>query len=257
MKPMQWVAICLVMICGSATAHHNPVVYDGKRTVQITGVVKTARFAFPHSRYLIDVTAEDGSTARWTLMTEDPKDAKSLGFDDELRAIKVGDTITVVGWPNKVKDREIRGHQLHYPDGRVVMMRRGNYIWTSDLRRIWRLRSGADEYPKGIEPAVAALTPAGRVISWIHEGDAVARIALEIEQDSAALIGIDRGDGFEFDGVEKEFECHTEDEHFRLEIDFDSLSGEQQKALSDGSDYIENYNDLLATYWEYDIASCS
>jgi len=85
----------------------------------------------------------------------------------------------------------------------------------------------------------------------------VARIALEIEQDSAALIGIDRGDGFEFDGVEKEFECHTEDEHFRLEIDFDSLSGEQQKALSDGSDYIENYNDLLATYWEYDIASCS
>ncbi len=69
-------------------------------------------FAFPHSVYRIDVTNEAGETEKWVLSTEDPRDAERLGFADELRAIKVGDPITVVGWPDRHKEREIRGHQL-------------------------------------------------------------------------------------------------------------------------------------------------
>jgi hypothetical protein len=249
--------LIILVFAGSATwAHHNPVVYDGKVTVKITGTVAKAHFGFPHSRYALDVQGDDGSTERWTLMTEDPRDAKSLGFDDELKAIKVGDTLTAVGWPNKVKAREIRGHQLHYDDGSVVMLRRGNYIWTKDLRRIWQLRSGQEAFGQDIGLTDGSLSPVARVISWIEEDDAVSRIAFEITEENARLIGINRGDGVEFPGVQQEYVCHTKRDDFRINIDFTSTSLGEQKALSDGNAFIRNYNNLLSKYWEYDIESC-
>ena len=115
-----------VLFASTAVAHHSVLHYDGKIEVKITGVVTKARFGFPHSIYRIDVTGEDGSVEEWILSTEDPRDAARLGFADEIKAIKKGDTITRVGWPPGFNEREIRGHQLHYPDGRIVMMRRGN-----------------------------------------------------------------------------------------------------------------------------------
>ena len=77
--------------------------YDGKTTVPVTGTVTAARYGFPHSQYAIEVTTEDGSLEKWVLMTEDPRDAQRLGFAEALKAIKVGDPITAVGWPNKIK----------------------------------------------------------------------------------------------------------------------------------------------------------
>ena len=240
----------------AASAHHNPVVYDGKRTVSITGVVTYARFGYPHSRYTIEVRGDDGETESWTLMTEDPRDARMLGFDDELRALREGDTITAVGWPNKLRPREIRGHQLRYDDGRVVMMRRGNYIWTDELRRVWRLRDGQIGFPENMAGIGAEAAPAARVVAWIEEGQPVARVAREIVNGSAGLVGIDRGDGYEFPGVREPFDCHTEREDFRIVIDARSLSPPERAALEQGSDYIAKYNDLMATYWEYDIGNC-
>ncbi len=113
----------------STSAHHSVLHYDGKKEVTISGVVTKARFGYPHSIYRIEVTAEDGSQEEWVLSTEDPRDAKRLGFDEDIRNLNPGDEITVVGWPHQYVERELRGHQLHYPDGRVVMMRTGNYIW--------------------------------------------------------------------------------------------------------------------------------
>jgi hypothetical protein len=119
-----------------ASAHHSVLHYDGKRTVTITGIVTKARFGYPHSIYRIEVTDPDGSKEEWVLSTEDPRDAKRLGFDEEIKNLKPGDEITVVGWPHQYIERELRGHQLRYPDGRVVMMRTGNYIWPRDLLRL-------------------------------------------------------------------------------------------------------------------------
>ena len=246
----------LIAVCVPVAAHHNPVVYDGKQTVKITGVVKSARFAFPHSRYVIEVSKDDGSTEQWLLMTEDPRDAERLGFAEALKEIKAGDTITAVGWPNKIKAREIRGHQLHLADGRVVMMRRGNYIWTVDLKRIWRLRDGQIEYPAGIESIVVSDSAIDNVLAFAKEADAPARIAYEIGQERARLIGIDRGAGAEFPGVDDLFICHARREDFRMEISIAALNDAQKSALDAQSSFIERYNDLLSRYWEYDIESC-
>ena len=244
------------LLAASADAHHNPVVYDGKTTVKITGTVVAARYGFPHSRYMLEVVGEDGETERWTLMTEDPRDAKALGFDEALQAIERGQTLTVVGWPNKIKEREIRGHQLHYPDGTVVMMRRGNYIWTNDLRRIWRLRDEQIAYPDAFVEVSAELPEIDRVLAWAGAGDPVARVAREIQNGTAKLVGIGAGDNAEFSGVREPFECHTKREDFRIELDPGALTAAQRDELQAGAGFIERYNDLLATYWEYDIANC-
>lgn len=256
MKLLRTTLLLVVLAPLLAVAHHNPVVYDGKRTVTLTGVVKAARFGFPHSRYRIEVTNDAGETESWTLMTEDPRDAKALGFDDELKAIRVGDEVTVVGWPNKIKAREIRGHQLRYPDGTVVMMRRGNYIWTADLRRIWRLRDRQDEFPNDLVSLPVDTSPSARVLAWIAEDQVVARIAAEIVAGRAGLIGIDTGDGLTFAGVREPFRCHVERDDFRIEIDASTLPADAVDSLAAGGDYVRKFNDLLATYWEYDIASC-
>jgi hypothetical protein len=256
MKAFTVLLILAALVASSASAHHNPVVYDGKITVKITGIVTAAHYGYPHSRYALDVTNEDGIVEKWLLMTEDPKDAQQLGFAAELKAIAVGDTLTAVGWPNKIKAREIRGHQLHYADGRVVMMRRGNYRWTNDLKKIWRLRSGQDEFDPEPEQLAASLSDVDRVQAWIDEDDAVARIAFEIMQESATLIGIQRGEAVEFPGVDDLFSCHTQREDFRVIIDIGAIDAEDRDALLGGDDYIDKYNDLLSRYWEYDIASC-
>jgi len=100
--------VWLMVMSGAALAHHSVLNYDGKTEIKISGVVTAARFGFPHSVYKIDVTNEDGTVEAWVLSTEDPRDAERLGFAEEIRALKPGDPITVVGWPDRFKKREIR-----------------------------------------------------------------------------------------------------------------------------------------------------
>jgi hypothetical protein len=249
-------AAAVFLLSSVASAHHNPIVYDGKTTVTISGTVTAARYGFPHSQYAIDVVNEDGTVEKWVLMTEDPRDAQRLGFDAAIKAIKAGDPITAVGWPNKIKAREIRGHQLHYPDGTVVMMRRGNYIWTDDLKRIWRLSSGRDDFPAGFGPLASDTASAERLAAWIVEDDVVTRVAYIVANGEPRLIGVDRGDGFEFKGVGALFACHAERASFRLEIDLNVLGPELHAAIDDGGGYISKFNSLLSRYWEYEVANC-
>lgn len=249
-------AAAIFLLSSVAGAHHNPVVYDGKTTVTISGTVTAARYGFPHSQYAIDVTIEDGTIEKWVLMTEDPRDAQRLGFDAAIKAIKAGDPITVVGWPNKIKAREIRGHQLHYPDGTVVMMRRGNYIWTNDLKRIWRLSTGRDEFPGELGPLAESATAAEQVAAWIEEDDVVTRVAYIVANGDPRLIGIDSGDGYKFEGVGGVFLCHAERASFRLEINSDELGPQLQSTIDGGRSYISKFNSLLSRYWEYEVANC-
>ena len=95
-----------------APGHHSVLHYDGKREVTISGVVTKARFGYPHSIYRIEVAGDDGSKEEWVLSTEDPRDARRLGFEEEIKNLKPGDQITVVGWPHQFIERELRGHQL-------------------------------------------------------------------------------------------------------------------------------------------------
>ena len=237
-------------------AHHSVIYYDGKTEVTVSGVVKKARFGYPHSIYQIEVAAEDGSTELWTLSTEDPRDAKRLGFDDALKAIKIGDPITVVGWPHQTKAREIRGHQLHYPDGRIVMMRRGNYIWPKDILRLDRFVSDGTRIHEHITDVDPSLPFADQLVAWIDEDDHVARAAYEIRQDRARLIGLTVDGATSFNGLDELLDCHTRRDDFIVVVDLDRLGSGQQAAIGDGDNYISEFNRVLSRWWEQERSSC-
>ena len=242
-----------VLFASTAVAHHSVLHYDGKIEVKITGVVTKARFGFPHSIYRIDVTGEDGSVEEWILSTEDPRDAARLGFADEIKAIKKGDTITVVGWPHRFNEREIRGHQLHYPDGRIVMMRRGNYIWPKDILRLDRLVMNPENIEGQINDIDASLSDAEQLVLWLDEDDHIARAAYEVSQERPRLIGIDA----EFTGVDELLTCHTERSDFTMQLTLANLSATQRAKLEAGAEYISEYNRVLSRWWEEERSSCS
>jgi len=245
-----------VLLSVPTQAHHNPVIYDGKQEVKISGVVKSARFGFPHSRYLIDVENRDGEIERWTVMAEDPGDAREMGFDDALKRIKAGDEMTIIGWPHRYKAREIRGYQLHFADGTAVTMRTGNYIWTADLLRIWHLRIGRVDFDPAIQVVNQELPAADRLIAFIEEDDTVSRIAFEINQESAQLFGLVRDGVVEFPGVEELMECHIDRDGFTTTIDLAAVSDEQRLKINAGQEYLSKFNGRLSLYWEQDIESC-
>lgn len=246
----------LLASSGAAFAHHSVLNYDGKVEVTVSGTVTSARFAFPHSIYRIDVENDDGSIDKWVLSTEDPRDAEQLGFADELKAIKVGDPITVVGWPDKYKKNTIRGHELHYPDGTIVMMRRGNYIWPRNMLAMDKMALNPENIPAGFPSTDKSKPDAVQVIGWIEEDDMLTRMAREYADGRSRLIGLVSDGELEFAGIGELLECHTQRDGFTLVIDVDSLPAPQQKSLADGDDYISAYNSLLSRWWEQEHASC-
>jgi hypothetical protein len=241
--------ITAVFLAPVAGAHHSVLNYDGKVEVTITGTVTSARFGYPHSIYRIDVVNEDGETEKWILSTEDPRDAERLGFADELRNLDRGDTITVVGWPDKFRARTLRGHQLHYPDGTVVMMRRGNYIWPRDILRMDKMALNPETIPADFPHTDPSLSATDQVIGWIDEDDHLTRIAREFADGRAMLIGLESGGTAEFPGVDELLRCHTERPDFAMTVPRDRID-------SNGTDYVTEYNRVLSRWWEQEQESC-
>ena len=247
------------LLCGALTtalAHHSVLHYDGKKEVTISGVVTKARYGYPHSIYRIEVTAEDGSTEEWVLSTEDPRDAKRLGFDEEIKNLKAGDEITVVGWPHQFIERELRGHELHYPDGRVVMMRTGNYIWPKDILRLDRFVMNPQNITEFIDDIDATLPDAEQLTLWIAEDDHIARVAYEVSRDRPRLIGITMDGSTEFPGVDEILYCHTTRDEFTFSIAMNQLDENTSTIIADNGEYISEYNRVLSRWWEQERSSC-
>lgn len=237
-------------------AHHSVLHYDGKKIVTISGVVTKARFGYPHSIYRIEVTAEDGSKEEWVLSTEDPRDAKRLGFDEEIKNLKAGDEITVVGWPHQYVERELRGHQLHYPDGRVVMLRTGNYIWPKDLLRLDKFVMNPQNIPKYLDDVDPALPDAEQLTLWIAEDDHIARAAYEVSQDRPRLIGITADGTTIYPGVDELLSCHSTRDNFTFSVAMDQLDDDLSTIITRNGDYISEYNRVLSRWWEQERSSC-
>jgi hypothetical protein len=258
LKKLTLSALAALLLAPAANllAHHSVLNYDGKTEVTVTGTVTSARFSFPHSIYKIDVVTANGSIEKWVLSTEDPRDAERLGFADELKSIKVGDPITVVGWPDKFKNNEIRGHELHYPDGSVVMMRRGNYIWPKDILRMDKMALNPATIPEDFASTDPSLSSADKVLTWIEEDDHLTRIAREFADGRSRLIGLQAGGIAEYPGIDELLECHTQRADFTMPIDLNGLNAAQRTAIDDSGDYISEFNRVLSRWWEQEHESC-
>jgi len=89
-----------------AFAHHSvPVNFDQSREITVTGVLTEIKWINPHSRFRMDVKNDDGTTVEWLVEMGAINTMKRAGFDTDK--FTIGDTITIIGWPGRDRDRSM------------------------------------------------------------------------------------------------------------------------------------------------------
>jgi hypothetical protein len=89
-----------------ARAHHSvPVNFDQSKEITISGTLTEAKWINPHSRFRIDVKQDDGKTVEWLVEMGAVNTMRRAGF--EIEKFVVGDTLTIIGWPGRGRDRSM------------------------------------------------------------------------------------------------------------------------------------------------------
>lgn len=100
------VVAALVAQAMPASAHHSvPVNFDQSKEITISGTLTEAKWINPHSRFRIDVKQDDGKTVEWLVEMGAVNTMQRAGF--EIGKFVVGDTLTIIGWPSRGRDRSM------------------------------------------------------------------------------------------------------------------------------------------------------
>jgi hypothetical protein len=81
------------MAAMGAEAHHSAAQFDFQNTVDLTGVVKEARFSNPHAKLVLEVTDEKRGTRDIEFEGHSRNNMYRQGFRPEM--MKVGDKVTI------------------------------------------------------------------------------------------------------------------------------------------------------------------
>jgi hypothetical protein len=108
----------LLLVAGSAVAHHAPILFDRTKRVTITG--KVAEFAWmnPHASIQLDVTEPAEAKGRWGVEMNSPNNLVKDGWKSTL--LKAGDTVTVVVNPLRTGEHGGIFVSIKLADGRVL-----------------------------------------------------------------------------------------------------------------------------------------
>jgi len=117
MRKQLILALFAIAIGGSAAwAHHGWSTYDAGSVVTIEAPILTAAYQNPHS----DITLKDAQGKEWHVILAPPSRMERRGIAKD--ALVVGKTVTVVGYPSRVVDGEMRAERMTI-DGTVVELR--------------------------------------------------------------------------------------------------------------------------------------
>jgi len=123
-------AIIFLAMSSAAYAHHSVAgFFDPGKTVEIEGVVKTARWRNPHTVFEVDVTGADGEVITWRIESGALGVLRSRGIGREF--VKVGDKIRVMGDSSLRSDREMFARNILLSDGKEVLMTAGSALYFS------------------------------------------------------------------------------------------------------------------------------
>ena len=104
---------------GTALAHHSfAVFFQTDKTVSVQGIVTEFRFSNPHGLIRLNVVAKDGSSQAWTAETNSPSILVRRGWARDT--LKVGERITVEGWPARDGSHYLRMQKAIRENGQVI-----------------------------------------------------------------------------------------------------------------------------------------
>jgi hypothetical protein len=98
-----------------AAAHHGWSEYDAGQPLTLTGTIKDSGYEHPHGHVTL---VTPGKT--WQVVLAPPSRMENRGLPRE--ALKPGNTVTVVGYPNRSKPEEMRAERITF-EGKTVELR--------------------------------------------------------------------------------------------------------------------------------------
>ena len=96
-KGFLYIAVMLLLLSRSASAHHGNSAYDETVRVPIKGTVTEFVWSNPHSQIYVDVKAKDGKVVSWAIETNSPGILTRAGWT--RRSVKPGDEVTIILCP--------------------------------------------------------------------------------------------------------------------------------------------------------------
>ena len=104
-------------------AHHSTAMFDDKREITVTGIIKEFQYTNPHSWLIIDVTNDDGSVTTWGFEAEGPTTLTRSGI--RKSTLPPGTKITITGHPMKDGRSAAAWVVAELEDGTVLNPRAG------------------------------------------------------------------------------------------------------------------------------------
>jgi hypothetical protein len=112
-------SLCVFAASGVLLAHHAfSSEYEGAKTFKITGVVSKVEWTNPHVRFYVDVKESDGKLTNWNLELASPSALARNGWTS--RTLKIGDEVTVEGYPGKAVATRGAARSVIVGDGRAL-----------------------------------------------------------------------------------------------------------------------------------------
>jgi hypothetical protein len=107
--------VCVVLFLFSfAPLHHGWSSYDQTKTLKFTGKILETGYENPHGMIKLETEGK-----KWTVVLAPPSRMETRGLTKDM--IKVGSTVTVVGYPHiKIKD-EMRAERITVKDKTVEL----------------------------------------------------------------------------------------------------------------------------------------
>ena len=114
------VAIAGLMGAFTAQAHHGfSSEFDGLKPIELKGIVTKVDWANPHVYFYIDVKDSSGKVTNWGCETAGPGSLHRQGWLHD--SLKVGDQVTVDGYPAKDGSKLADARDVTLADGRKLL----------------------------------------------------------------------------------------------------------------------------------------
>jgi len=104
--------VALAAVAAPAAAHHGWSGYDSTKELTLTGTIKEAGNEHPHGHVRLEVPGKV-----WLVVLAPPTRMESRGLP--ASKLRVGTKATVVGYPNRTNEEEIRAERITI-DGATV-----------------------------------------------------------------------------------------------------------------------------------------
>lgn len=120
------VSALVLLVAGTAAAHHSPVMFDRSKKQTLTGTVKEFAWTNPHASIQLEVPNAEGKTEVWGVEMNSPNNLVKQGW--RSNSIKFGDKVSIVVNPLRSGEHGGAFVSIKLPDGRVLGDK-----WTEDI----------------------------------------------------------------------------------------------------------------------------